>query len=117
MAASAEFASAKSLAAAQGEWRSDGWWLRYRDPQLARLIDEALSNSPDLEAAAARMRAAEGFAQRAGAALDPWGTPYFLVRERRSFRVSSAGADRLPNTADDIHSTPEVAADPGSRRR
>ncbi len=52
----------------------------------------------------------------AGAALDPWGTPYFLVRERKNFRVSSAGADRLPNTADDIHSTPEVAGDADSRR-
>ncbi|HEX6042266.1 hypothetical protein [Longimicrobium sp.] len=50
------------------------------------------------------------------AALDPWGTPYFLVRERKFFRVSSAGADRLPNTADDIHSTPEVAVDADRRR-
>lgn len=52
----------------------------------------------------------------AGAALDPWGTPYFLVPGRRSFRVSSAGADRLPNTADDIHSTPAVPAEPAPRR-
>lgn len=52
----------------------------------------------------------------AGAALDPWGTPYFLVRERKNFRVSSAGPDRLHNTTDDIHSTPEVAGDADSRR-
>lgn len=71
MTAPDEFASAKSLAATAAAWPADGWWLRYRDPQLTRLIDEALINSPDLEAAAARMRAADGFAQRAGAALKP----------------------------------------------
>src|SRR5512147_382274 len=65
------FASSASLGGSQAAWPADGWWLRYRDPQLARLIDEALISSPDLEAAAARMRAAEGFAQRGGAALKP----------------------------------------------
>ena len=71
MSAPAQFASAKSLASKQASWPSDGWWVRYGDAQLTRLIDEALVGSPDLEAAAARMRAAEGFAQRAGAALLP----------------------------------------------
>lgn len=51
----------------------------------------------------------------APAALDPWGEPYFLYRDRRSIRVSSAGPDRLPNTTDDIHSTPAVLA-PDKRR-
>ena len=52
----------------------------------------------------------------AEAALDPWGQPYFLYRERRTFRVSSAGPDRRVNTADDIRSTATVAA-PQRRRR
>ena len=46
------------------------------------------------------------------AALDPWGEPYFLVRERNTFRVSSPGPDRVPGTADDIHSTPTVVTEP-----
>jgi NodT family efflux transporter outer membrane factor (OMF) lipoprotein len=71
MTAPAEVASSQSIGGAHAAWPADGWWLRYRDPQLSRLIDEALINSPDLEAAAARMRAADGFAQRAGAALKP----------------------------------------------
>jgi hypothetical protein len=45
------------------------------------------------------------------AALDPWGEPYFLYRDRSVFRVSSAGPDREANTTDDIHSTPAVATD------
>jgi NodT family efflux transporter outer membrane factor (OMF) lipoprotein len=71
MSAPATFASIKSLGNTEAAWPADGWWLRYQDPQLSRLIDEALINSPNLEAAAARMRAADGFAQRAGAALKP----------------------------------------------
>ena len=66
-----EFASATSFGSGEAVWPADGWWLRYQDPQLARLIDEALIGSPDLEAAAGRMRTAEGFAQRAGSALKP----------------------------------------------
>jgi NodT family efflux transporter outer membrane factor (OMF) lipoprotein len=97
MAASAEFASAKSLAAAQGEWPSDGWWLRYRDPQLARLIDEALSNSPDLEAAAARMRAAEGFAQRAGAALKPTVDAFAQPELAKQSQNQAMPAAAIPN--------------------
>ncbi len=57
--------------APQSEWPADGWWRRYGDMQLAQLMQEALASSPDLQVAAARLRAAEGFAQRAGAALKP----------------------------------------------
>lgn len=49
----------------------------------------------------------------ADASVDPWGTPYYLEGSRRSFRVGSAGPDRIPKTADDILSTPSG----GSGRR
>lgn len=52
-------------------WPGDGWWSGYGDPQLARLIAEGLDGSPDLIAAAARFRMAQGMAQAAGAALLP----------------------------------------------
>ena len=66
-----DYSSLRSLAGEASQWPAHGWWNRYRDPQLSRLMDEALAASPDLEAAAARMRTAQGFAQRAGAALKP----------------------------------------------
>lgn len=69
--AASDFASAQSLAGTAAPWPGGGWWQRYGDAQLTKLIDEALAGSPDLSAAAARMRTAEGFAQRAGAALKP----------------------------------------------
>jgi len=65
------FASAHSLAATAAAWPASDWWQAYGDAQLDRLIAEALAGSPDLAAAAARLRAAEGYAQQAGAALRP----------------------------------------------
>jgi NodT family efflux transporter outer membrane factor (OMF) lipoprotein len=39
-------------------WPAADWWKRYDDPQLDRLVDEALKGSPTLRAADARVRKA-----------------------------------------------------------
>jgi len=65
------YADAKSFAAPKVDWPSDAWWKAYGDPQLDQLIDEALADSPDLRAAAARARGAASMAQVAGANLWP----------------------------------------------
>jgi hypothetical protein len=91
------------------------WEAKNRVNSIYRVLERARAEGNPLP----RPKDFEDFLterEGAGSALDPWGTAYFLVRERRSFRVSSAGPDRLPNTADDIHSTPEVAADADPRR-
>jgi NodT family efflux transporter outer membrane factor (OMF) lipoprotein len=69
--AAADYASFKSLAGVAVEWPANGWWQRYSDPQLTQLINEGLASSPDLAAAAARVRRAQGLAQAAGAKLLP----------------------------------------------
>lgn len=97
MSAPGTFASSKSLGATEAAWPVDGWWLRYRDPQLARLIDEALISSPDLEAAAARMRAADGFAQRAGAALKPSVDGFAQPELAKQSQNQSVPAAMIPN--------------------
>ena len=97
MTAPAEFASAKSIGATDAAWPADGWWLRYNDPQLSRLIDEALINSPDLEAAAARMRAADGFAQRAGAALKPTVDAFAQPEVAKQSQNQAMPASAIPN--------------------
>ena len=66
-----DYASARSFSAPQSRWPADGWWKKYNDPQLDRLIGEGIAGSPDLAAAAARFRTAQGLAQQAGAALVP----------------------------------------------
>jgi len=70
-AAASDYASAQSLAGAQSAWPAERWWKSYGDAQLDRLIGEGIAGSPDLAAAVARFRTAQGFAQQAGAALLP----------------------------------------------
>jgi NodT family efflux transporter outer membrane factor (OMF) lipoprotein len=52
-------------------WPARDWWRRYSDPQLDRLVDEALAASPSMRAAEARVRQAAAAAGIAGAALSP----------------------------------------------
>jgi len=66
-----DYASTQSLSGATSAWPMKGWWTAYRDPQLDRLIGDGIAGSPDLGAAAARLRTAQGYAQEAGAALLP----------------------------------------------
>ena len=49
----------------------DGWWTGLGDPQLDRLVSEALAANPSLAVALARMRSAEQQANAAGAGRDP----------------------------------------------
>ncbi|MGA1201975.1 MAG: efflux transporter outer membrane subunit [Planctomycetota bacterium] len=49
----------------------DGWIASFGDETLESLVIEALSNNPDLAAAAARVDQAAGFAKKAGALLEP----------------------------------------------
>ena len=52
-------------------WPDARWWDAYGDAQLSALIDEALSSSPTLDEAAARVRRAQAVAQQAGSRLLP----------------------------------------------
>ena len=48
-------------------WPDNKWWLRYHDQQLNQLMDEALQDSPSLQAAEARLRNMAGVAEQIGA--------------------------------------------------
>ncbi|HEY5071054.1 MAG TPA: efflux transporter outer membrane subunit [Caulobacteraceae bacterium] len=67
----AAYQTQRSFAAPRAEWPTDRWWDAYGDPQLSRLIDEALSGSPTLAQAAARLRAAAALADQSRAATLP----------------------------------------------
>jgi NodT family efflux transporter outer membrane factor (OMF) lipoprotein len=67
-------ASQRSLAnvgVSQSAWPTTDWWRAYGDPQLDRLIDEALADSPTLRIAEARTRKAIALADVSNAALYP----------------------------------------------
>ena len=42
-------------------WPADTWWQRYKDPQLQSLIEEALKDSPSMDAAEARFKSAQSY--------------------------------------------------------
>ncbi|MGU3391119.1 efflux transporter outer membrane subunit [Sphingomonas sp. M1A8_2b] len=75
VAPAAAYESDRSFAVAAGDaaagWPDQAWWHEYGDPQLDALIAEALAGSPDVAAAAARVRQADAYAQQAGAARLP----------------------------------------------
>lgn len=66
-----DVASARSLPPGTAAWPQQDWWAAYADPQLSRLMTQALVSSPDVAAAAARFARARGLAQQAGAATLP----------------------------------------------
>ena len=47
------------------------WIARFKDPQLIRLVEEAMNQNPDLKATAQRVRRAEAVARLAGAGKKP----------------------------------------------
>lgn len=49
----------------------DGWWRGFGDPQLDRLVDDALAHSPTLAEALARLRLAQAQTDAAAALRDP----------------------------------------------
>ncbi len=55
--AGAQLASGIKLA--HDGWPQASWWLLYQDPQLNRLIDHALQNSPTMAVAGARRKSAQ----------------------------------------------------------
>jgi NodT family efflux transporter outer membrane factor (OMF) lipoprotein len=64
-------AGQQSFAAPEIAWPDRAWWTRYHDPQLTRLIEQALAAAPDLAAAQARLMEANADAMVAGASLWP----------------------------------------------
>jgi NodT family efflux transporter outer membrane factor (OMF) lipoprotein len=52
-------------------WPERAWWTAYGDPELNRLIEEALTGSPDLRAAQDRLTRANAFVETARGATQP----------------------------------------------
>ncbi|QUD90354.1 efflux transporter outer membrane subunit [Phenylobacterium montanum] len=65
------YAAAESFKAPATQWPNDRWWAAYRDPQLDELIEAALTGSPDLAAARARVRQADALAEQVESTLGP----------------------------------------------
>lgn len=73
------------------------WWYGYRDPLLSRLIDQALSASPTLDQALARVGAARALARAEGSRLLPQADGRGNVRYEQ---LLSRSQDSLNQTGD-----------------
>ena len=73
MRSATQLAAERSLAgtSVSAPWPRTDWWKSLNDPQLDRLIDEALATSPSLRVAEARTRQALAVARTAKSALYP----------------------------------------------
>lgn len=72
--AAGSLAAEKSIAGSRlspAAWPAADWWKQFKDPQLNRLVGEALAGSPTLRVAEARARRALAFAQTTKAAQFP----------------------------------------------
>jgi NodT family efflux transporter outer membrane factor (OMF) lipoprotein len=78
----------RTLAAApidDAAWPEDDWWRAYGDPQLDALMLEALAGSPSLQAAQARLQAAQADVTRtSGARLPATAADAEVTRQRYS---------------------------------
>ncbi|NPT39236.1 TolC family protein, partial [Paraburkholderia xenovorans] len=67
----AQYESAQSLPAQGGQWPSLDWANQFGDPQLPRLIAEALEGSPSIAQAQARIAKASSYIESSRSALYP----------------------------------------------
>ena len=64
-------ATTAGLQAADQTWREAAWWKQFADPQLDRVVEQALAANPDLDTAQARAREAAANAGLAATKRQP----------------------------------------------
>lgn len=80
---------------------------------LARLVHKEVGRTGQAPQPRDLSRILKGmYKGREDAALDPWGSRFFLRRRADAFHVGSAGPDRRQGTADDVLSDPLPIPDP-----
>ncbi len=85
IAPAGQFETTQSLPGEGGQWPSLAWANQFGDPQLPKLIAEALEGSPTIAQAQARIAKAQSFIESSRSALFPKAEgSYSLTRERFS---------------------------------
>ena len=96
------YATTQTLAAANATaWPVDAWWKAYGDTQLDALVDEALSGSPTLAQAEARLRRAQALASQAKAAQLPGVSANGGVERSKQSYNNGIPADFVPQGYND----------------
>jgi len=85
MAQPQQFETARALASEHGRWPAADWVDQFGDPQLGRLIAQALEGNPSVEQARARVNEAQAYGETARAATLPRvDANYSLTRQQYS---------------------------------
>ncbi|KVC58784.1 efflux transporter outer membrane subunit [Burkholderia stagnalis] len=71
IAPASQFETAQSLPAEGGKWPSLDWAAQFGDPQLPKLIDEALTGNPSIAQAQARIAKASSYIESSRSTLMP----------------------------------------------
>ncbi|RQR57420.1 MarR family transcriptional regulator [Burkholderia sp. Bp9126] len=71
IAPASQFETAQSLPAEGGKWPSLDWAAQFGDPQLPKLIDEALADNPSIAQAQARIAKASSYIESSRSTLMP----------------------------------------------
>ena len=87
----------------------DDWWLRFEDPILTGLIDQALSQAPDARAAEARLKEARAVASSGLLAFLPQGPATGSSRETHTTQTSGT-AINIPGFSSTGESRSDQAA-------
>lgn len=88
-----DYQTSASFNATPTAWPEANWWTQYGDAQLDTLIEEALSASPDMAIAIARVRQAEASTQVSGAKLLPQiGAAASVTEQQQSYNYLSPAA-------------------------
>ena len=74
IAPASQFESAQSLPAQGGQWPTLDWASQFGDPQLPKLIDEALQGNPSIAQAQARIAKASSYIESSRSNLMPKAT-------------------------------------------
>ncbi len=87
---SSSYQTVRSFTAPEVTWPDARWWTQYGDVQLDTLIEEALTTSPDMAIAVARVRQAQAMAQVSGSKLLPQvGVSAAANEQRQSYNYLS----------------------------
>lgn len=78
------------------------WSARSRVREAARFLQTRTAAGGTLPKPREIGAVLEAKYKRDDASLDPWGTPYYLVRQGKEMVIGSAGRDRRAGTEDDI---------------
>ncbi|MDB2592508.1 efflux transporter outer membrane subunit [Gammaproteobacteria bacterium] len=76
--------------------RQTSWWKSLGDPQLNKLIDQALIHSPDIHQAQARIEKAQAYTVQMGAALEPSVTADLTVQETKQSYYNGIPKSAVP---------------------